>query len=99
MSKQRVIVAGWIIVDPKRRDDVVASFEHLVARARKAPGCLDFVMGADPVDAARINLFEFWQSQKDLNAWRRVARSPKPVTRVLRTEVQKHIIQKSGSPF
>ena len=41
MSEQKVIVAGWYPVDPKRRDEVVANFKDLVLRARSAPGCLD----------------------------------------------------------
>jgi quinol monooxygenase YgiN len=67
MSEQKVIVAGWYTVDPKRRDEVVENFKDLVLRARSAPGCLDFAITADPVDSNRINNFEFWQSEKDLS--------------------------------
>lgn len=99
MSEPKVIVAGWNIVDPKRRDEVVESFKALVLRARSAPGCLDFAMTADPVDPSRINLFEFWQSEQDLKAWRAVAPHPKKITPLLHMEVQKHVIQQSGPPF
>jgi uncharacterized protein (TIGR03118 family) len=51
MSEQKVIVAGWYTVDPKRRDEVVENFKDLVLRARSAPGCLDFAITADPVDS------------------------------------------------
>ena len=61
MSEQKVIVAGWYTVDPKRRDEVVENFKDLVLRARSAPGCLDLAITADPVDSNRINNFEFWQ--------------------------------------
>ena len=73
MSEQKVIVAGWYTVDPKRRDEVVENFKDLVLRARRAPGCLDFATTADPGDSNRINNFEFWQSEKDLNSWRAVS--------------------------
>ena len=33
-------------------------------------GCLDMAITADPVDSNRINIFEFWRSEKDLNSWR-----------------------------
>jgi quinol monooxygenase YgiN len=99
VSDKKVIIAGWCIVDPKKRDEVVASFKDLILRARGAPGCLDLAMTADPVDPSRINNFEFWRSEKDLRAWRRVARGPKLVTRFRRVEVQKHVVQSSGPPF
>ena len=98
MIEQRVIVAGCT-VEPKKRDEVVKNFEDLVLRARSAPGCLDFGITADPVDSNRINNFEFWQSEKDLNSWRAVANPPKEITPMLRMEVQKHVIKQSGPPF
>ena len=99
MSKQKVIVAGWYTVDPKRRDGVVETFKDMVLRARNAPGCLDFAITADPVDKARINMFEFWRSEKDLKSWRAASNPPKKMTPMLRTNVKKHIIQQSGPPF
>ena len=99
MSEQKVIIAGWCTVDPKRRDEAVESFKALVLRARRAPGCLDVAFTADPVEPNRVNIFELWQSEAALNAWRAVAKGPKKVTPLLRTEVQKHIIERSGPPF
>jgi quinol monooxygenase YgiN len=99
MSDPKVIVSGWVTVDPKKRDAVVESFKDMVLRARSAPGCLDFAMTADPVKPGRLNLFEFWRSEKDLKAWRRVAGHPKRIAPLLRVKVQKHVIQKSGKPF
>ena len=62
MSEQKVIVAGWYTVDPKRRDEVVENFKDF-ASCSKRPECLDFAITADPVDSNRINNFEFWQSE------------------------------------
>jgi quinol monooxygenase YgiN len=99
MSEPKVIVAGWCIVDAKRRDEAVESFKALVLRARRAPGCLDLSITADPVDSNRVNIFELWQSERNLKAWRAVAKHPKKITPLLRMEVQKHIIESSGPPF
>jgi quinol monooxygenase YgiN len=99
MSEPKVIVAGWCTVDAKKRDEAVQSFKSLVLRARRAPGCLDLSITADPVEANRINVFELWQSEGDLKAWRAVAKHPKKITPLLRAEVQKHIIECSGPPF
>lgn len=99
MNERKVIIAGWLTVDPKKRDEMVESFQDLVQRARNAPGCLDLAVTADSVDPSRINNFEFWQSHTDLDAWRSVANPPKEVTPVLEVKVQKHIIHESGPPF
>jgi quinol monooxygenase YgiN len=99
MSTQKVIVAGWYAVDPSKRDEVVEKFKDMVLRARSFPGCLDMAITADPVDPSRINMFEFWRSEKDLNSWRVASNAPKKIPRMLRVEVQKHTIQQSGAPF
>jgi len=99
MHTQKVIVGGWYTVDSSKRDAVVERFSDLVIRARSAPGCLDMAITADPVDSKRINLFEFWRSEEDLNAWRAGSRPPKKFPRMLRVEVQKHTIDQSGAPF
>ncbi len=99
MNAQKVIVAGWYTVDPGKRDEMVEKFKDMMLRARSTPGCLDMAITADPVDSNRINMFEFWRSEKDLNSWRAVSNAPKKIPRILRVEVQKHTIQKSGAPF
>ena len=58
-----VIVAGHLIVDPRRRDEYLAGCAEVVAKARAAAGCLDLSIGADLVDEGRINVFERWESQ------------------------------------
>jgi quinol monooxygenase YgiN len=46
----------------------------IVERARKAAGCLDVAIAADPIDPGRVNIFERWESQAALETFRR---SPK----------------------
>ncbi|SDK27011.1 putative quinol monooxygenase [Sediminibacillus albus] len=99
MNAHKVIIAGWFTVDPSKRDEVVKAHEDLVKRARQTPGCLDLAITADPVDPARINNFEFWQSEEDLQSFRAVANPPKQITPMLRVEMLKHEIDKSGPPF
>ena len=99
MKPATVIVAGWYTVAPEKRDEVVASCTALVQRARAAPGCLDLSISEDPVDPSRINMFELWRSEADLRAWRTAAKAPKGMPRIRRSEVQKHVVQRSGPPF
>lgn len=96
---EKIVIAGWYTVDPDLRDDVVASFRDLVQRARRAPGCLDLAITADPIDPSRINNFELWRSQLELDAWRAVANPPEPIARMRQVEVWKHVIKQSGPPF
>jgi quinol monooxygenase YgiN len=42
----------------------------ILAHARQAPGCLDFSLSADLLDAGRINVYEHWRSREDLRAYR-----------------------------
>jgi len=65
-----MIVAGHIIVDPAQREAYLASCVNVVKEARRAPGCLDFAITADLVDRGRINVFERWESQAAVEAFR-----------------------------
>ena len=65
-----VIVAGYIVVDPQQRDSYLADCVNVVEQARRAPGCLDFAIAADLVDAGRIVIFERWESQAAVEAFR-----------------------------
>ena len=42
----------------------------VVEQARNTAGCLDFALTADLVDAARINIFERWETAEAVAAFR-----------------------------
>ena len=65
-----IIVSGWLQVDPARREAYLESRVSILAHARGAPGCLDFSLSADLLDAGRINVYERWRSHEDLLAYR-----------------------------
>jgi len=65
-----VIVAGHVVVDPQERDDYLSGCLDVVRQARRAPGCLDFALSADLVDPGRVNVFERWESQAAVEAFR-----------------------------
>ena len=65
-----VIVAGHITVEPQERDSYVAGCISVVKQARGAAGCLDFAITADLVDPGRVNIFERWESQAAVDAFR-----------------------------
>lgn len=76
-----IIIAGHTLTEAHKRDAAVQAFAGMVEQARKHDGCLDLSISADSVDPERINVFECWRDQPSLNAWRKVAKSPKVKTR------------------
>jgi quinol monooxygenase YgiN len=65
-----VIVAGHIVIDPQQRESHFADCASVVEQARRAPGCLDFAITADLVEPGRIDIFERWESQAAVEAFR-----------------------------
>ncbi len=65
-----VIVAGHLVVAPEQRESYLAGCIGVVEQARRAPGCLDFAITADLVDPGRIDIFERWESQAAVEAFR-----------------------------
>jgi quinol monooxygenase YgiN len=65
-----VIVAGHIVVDPQQRDDYLSGCVEVVRQARRTAGCLDFALSADPIEPGRVNIFERWESQAAVEAFR-----------------------------
>jgi quinol monooxygenase YgiN len=65
-----LIIAGHARVPEADRDRYVAAHGDLIERARKADGCRDAVISGDPLDPGRVNVYERWDSQVALDAWR-----------------------------
>lgn len=93
-----LIVAGRLYVDPDERGPWVAAHEAITRVARSRPGCLDLHLSCDPLEAGRINLYEQWESDEALAAWRAVA-DPPPKPEILFADVQKHYVERSEPPF
>jgi len=65
-----IIVSGTLHVDPAARDAYLEARMPILVHARDAPGCLDFSLSADLLDAGRINVYEQWRTREDLLAYR-----------------------------
>ena len=74
-----IIIAGSLYCEPDGRDAYLAAVANVAGLARNAPGCLDFVQAADPIDPARINVYERWESDADVEAFRTSADTSEPV--------------------
>lgn len=63
-----IIVSGMLHVDPAQRDAFLEARAPILAHAREAPGCEDFSLSPDLLDAGRVNVYERWRSRDDLLA-------------------------------
>ena len=85
-----VIVAGQIFVDPAGREHYLAGCADVVEQARRAPGCLDFAITADLIDPGRINIFERWETQEAVQAFRGSGPSEEQGTAMLAASVAEY---------
>ncbi|GAA4094208.1 putative quinol monooxygenase [Nonomuraea soli] len=85
-----VIVAGHIVVEPQEREAYLMGCAEVVEQARRAPGCLDFSIAADLVDAGRVNVFERWESQAAVEAFRGEGPSDEQGAAMLGAEVAEY---------
>ncbi|MGH7272520.1 MAG: putative quinol monooxygenase, partial [Polyangiaceae bacterium] len=69
---------------------------HAMVEARRTPGCLDFVVAVDPVEADRVNVYEEWQSEAALEAFRGAGPGGEISAMIVRAEVARHHIASSG---
>jgi len=58
-----LIVAGSFEFDPSDRDAFLEARTPAMVATRSEEGCLEYVMSADPVDPARVILYERWADQ------------------------------------
>jgi quinol monooxygenase YgiN len=68
----------------------------VVEAARAAPGCLDFSITADSVDPARIRIFERWESEQELLAFRGSGPSDAQQTAIVDADVKRYGISSVG---
>ncbi|MFU8855148.1 putative quinol monooxygenase [Micromonospora sp. SL1-18] len=92
------IVAGTLYVDPAERDAYLACCMEAVRAARSAPGCVDFAMSADLIEPGRINVYERWESDEQLLAFRGSGPAEEQATKILGAEVHKFRIHSVEAP-
>ena len=73
-----VIVGGTFELDPNLREEFLAGRLDTMRRSRAEKGCLEYTFAADPIDPARVVLFERWATQEDLDAHLSASHPPDP---------------------
>lgn len=93
-----IIVSGKIYVRPGAREQFLAASLEAVVQARRSRGCRDFVVAADPLEPDRVNVYEEWESEEALLAFRGSGPDSDLFASVVRAEVARHVISSSGPP-
>ena len=91
-----IIVSGRIHVAAEQRDEFVAASLEAVAQARRAEGCRDFVVAARPARAGRVNVYEEWESEAALLAFRGDGPGEELGAQILDAQVRRHEVAASG---
>jgi quinol monooxygenase YgiN len=87
-----IIVSGWLRVDAGQRDEYLASCGSVIEAARRAEGCHDFYLAADPIEPERINVFERWESVEAVEAFRGSGPDAGQQSMVVDAHVEQHDI-------
>jgi quinol monooxygenase YgiN len=96
-SEPVIIVAGALIVDPEDRERYLQGCTGVVAAARRAPGCLDYALSPDLLDAGRINVYERWADEQQLARFRGSGPDSEQLAALLRIDVDEYEVV-AGAP-
>ncbi len=67
--QQKIAIFGHVDVDPEVRDGLIASVAELQRSTREnEPGCLVYLIAADPALPGRVQIAELWESSEALEA-------------------------------
>ena len=91
-----IIVSGRILILSGRHEAFLASSRIAVVSARAASGCHDFVVAADPIDPDRVNVYEEWNSESELEVFRGAGPGPELTQVIERAEVSRHRVISFG---
>jgi quinol monooxygenase YgiN len=91
-----IIVSGKLYVRPGARQEFLQSSTEAVAQARRCAGCRDFVVAADPLDLDRVNVYEEWESEEALLAFRGDGPDADLGASIVHSEVFRHVVASTG---
>ncbi len=92
-----MIIAGWIRVDEQQRQEYLDACRPVIEAARRAPGCLDFSLTADPLEDDRINIFEQWTDVESVERFRSSGPSDEQQAVIIEAQVHQHDIASTVS--
>lgn len=93
-----LIIAGHLVVPADERDAFVAGCQSVVEAAREADGCVEFAITADSVDPARVMVYERWETETHLLAFRGDGPGPEHDATIRSAEVHRFGVSTVGEP-
>jgi quinol monooxygenase YgiN len=93
-----IIVSGRLYVRSERRDAFLAASMEAMVQARRTAGRLDFVVAADPLEPGRVNVYERWDSEGALLAFRGDGPGSELTSEILRADVRRQQVSSSDPP-
>jgi quinol monooxygenase YgiN len=93
-----LIIAGYLEVSPTERNAYVQDCVTAVEMALVAPGCLDYSITADSADPARVRVFERWEDEEGLLAFRGSGPSDEQQTAIVAADVKRYGVSSVGDP-
>lgn len=93
-----LIIAGTLTVAAAERDAYVRDCIAAVEAARAHHGCLDFAVTADSLDPGRINVYECWDNEADLLAFRGSGPDEDQIAQILDADVKRYVISDIQDP-
>lgn len=93
-----IIVAGHLTVAPDARTDYVEGCVPVVEAARRAPGCLEFAISADPVERDRVLVLERWESRWAVESFRGNGPGAAQQAAILAADVTEYEVDTRRSP-
>jgi len=91
-----LIVSGKLYLRPGTAEKFLASSVEAMELARHTSGCLDFVVAADPIESDRVNVYEEWESENALLAFRGEGPDSEMQSSILRASVSRHVVTSTG---
>jgi quinol monooxygenase YgiN len=93
-----IIIAGHLVVSPSERQAYLEGCVATVEAARAADGCLDFSISADLADPARIVIYERWDGEDNLLAFRGSGPGDDQQAAIIDADVKRYGISSVGEP-
>lgn len=93
-----LIIAGHLVVDPADRNAYLGGCVAVVEAARAAAGNLDFAITADPLDPGRIDVYERWEDEAALLAFRGSGPSDAQQGAIVAADVQRFEVSAVAEP-
>jgi quinol monooxygenase YgiN len=70
----------------------------VIRAAREAPGCEDFHLSPDPLEPGRINVYERWSTDADLERFRGEGPSDDQTSQIRSADVKRYRISSTEDP-